>query len=1576
MKKYLQLSLTLMFCASVWLVQAQNNNFRVQFHVIDATCYNNGKVTYALVDNQDSVLETLPPGITDVRIYYKQSGSDSIHYAGWYYNGGTDTLNLNYGTYTVGVEALLSDGHNGFVRADTETTLTVNTSYLRPSATVVPTTAKSIENAGTLFTVNCVDAGRVQLNIENGRFPYTVTILDKKSGNIFRTEVFQERQHHGTNMDRFDYQDYYSIDCLPGGTWVFQVEDGCGYGLPGIEQRVAVKSLPQPTFIYSWTSSDNLSDSNVIKLTFDFARGTILGLQHVLRQYAKFRFVYDGIGASEWKRLPEESDIENRYYIYDTIFAVGKYCDIWDKTIRLEYRIDECGDIAYDVNLAYHKPDDNFFTKESIAVTDSVTTDMLNCTRMTHWHRDAHTIRYYSSTYSPDYRPNFPNENAQCHPYFRYYYTHPLTWVYTDTRSGEVIKRDTVANIVTKSILRRQEIDELYGLSETSHVIPIERKLLDGKGCVLYNSIDTLDFSHCSSQQSVKWTLKSHYDPDDNCCSTPRTITLSSSHIEGMHRDSTLVQLVQSPYNNLYNFEALYLANEQRWEVRKDSLNNQAAIIGSSDGHRIAISDYCLPSGPYIFNIKSPCGEFQFSENLSFPDLYEMRVIHSEPPTVVQDCQNITLYYDKSEYQRLMHNTSPTTGLPLAPEVKNVPTFAKIIKKPAGANQETNSYFHNAAEGITFSMPGTYVIESGPYLYKEPCETFACRYDTIVFDNSTVEFVDVNAILCDTLSSSGNVWVQSTNGMKPYQYTLFDQPDKTGNILGTNDSGVFLNVPMHSKQTLSCLVQDSCNAYFHINFQPITIANMQKVWFDDRMTSTSACEGSVIQAHALALDDIYQYEWSGPEGFQATTADPYILVPHGLSNGWYKVTIRQTTCGEEISDSIFLTILPAPTISLSPDVTVCPGETAIVSFTPHSDSNSDEIAFTIAFENEKGVTTRQYIAPSDRDITDTFTTLTPAKIYPIAIDDGRCNILSNSTDTIHIRLRTDITPNCGTLTTHDTVCVGGNGHLSAKANIEPPYTLNWYGDYALTRLLKTELITDEERWSVYDTAHLQQKALLFISLQKGDACPSVNGLITNTINIYEGTTTLSCGEKYRIYDPGGVDSSTTMNGRITHHFHSTDSLPLSISFDQLQLSPSGHLLVFTGDTIVPDSLLCDLSQNSQVPCHFQSKSGALTLCYFSMDTQFSDWRAIVESSPGIAVAEVKTKDIKNLYDEVCQSRTNDYEDRWHVVPKLASADELNLAVRKAGNYYYFETMANSDGCDSTVNFTLTVNAPPTIETRVTATQQNGYLWHDSLYREGGRYAYLSKQQDGCDKLEILTLNILDVNCASSEICVGEAAPLSINASLTTEFHTDSMLMTNTKIGDILCTDGSTMPVDSFLVSGKKPMGVIFYVDHSGIHGLALALTETTGLLSNSPLFNILAEMAETAIQAVNDNDGKRNTLGYFSTGNQLHSTSNTLSTTAFQFCYFYNHEILAPDLEPHGWYLPSAGEMFLLSSNVCEVNQTILKMNASNSLYKKMNSLSYWTSTLFSDSEGWIMSSELAYYPRQQRYGIRPIINF
>ena len=132
MKKLPFLTIILMGLLTMAARAQENNVFHVRFSVVDATCYNNGKVVYALEDESGAVLDSLPQQLSQVRVYYKQSETDSAHYAGWYYAGGMDTMTVNYGSFIVGVEGLLADSAGGYVRVDTQALLTIATVYQKP----------------------------------------------------------------------------------------------------------------------------------------------------------------------------------------------------------------------------------------------------------------------------------------------------------------------------------------------------------------------------------------------------------------------------------------------------------------------------------------------------------------------------------------------------------------------------------------------------------------------------------------------------------------------------------------------------------------------------------------------------------------------------------------------------------------------------------------------------------------------------------------------------------------------------------------------------------------------------------------------------------------------------------------------------------------------------------------------------------------------------------------------------------------------------------------------------------------------------------------------------------------------------------------------------------------------------------------------------------------------------------------------------------------------------------------------------------------------------------------------------
>ena len=359
---------------------------------------------------------------------------------------------------------------------------------------------------------------------------------------------------------------------------------------------------------------------------------------------------------------------------------------------------------------------------------------------------------------------------------------------------------------------------------------------------------------------------------------------------------------------------------------------------------------------------------------------------------------------------------------------------------------------------------------------------------------------------------------------------------------------------MNSRHEMSCSIEDACGAYFHVNFYPRTMADLQKIWFDNGLTVMETCEGSTISAHALEIASILKYEWYNPSNeLIDSVSSPSIFIPRGAADGWYKVIIRNTGCTDSIVDSVRLTVKEAPTISLTQTMTICPGEEAHLSFTPTSPTD-EPLTFTVAFENGNGIETRTYSTASGVAQDDDYITYTNAKIYPLSVDDGNCDYtIADEHDTIYIYMKTNIVDICTLLGSRDTVCYGSDAQFLAKSTMEPPYTLRWYTDYELTNLIKTDVVTDANTWSYYDTLALTHHAEVFVAIEKEGFCPTVYGLPTNSVNFANGTTEIACGQVFRVYDDGGATGNYSTGTNVRHTYTTTDGKPVTIHFEELNL---------------------------------------------------------------------------------------------------------------------------------------------------------------------------------------------------------------------------------------------------------------------------------------------------------------------------------------------------------------------------------------------------------------------------------------
>ena len=321
-------------------------------------------------------------------------------------------------------------------------------------------------------------------------------------------------------------------------------------------------------------------------------------------------------------------------------------------------------------------------------------------------------------------------------------------------------------------------------------------------------------------------------------------------------------------------------------------------------------------------------------------------------------------------------------------------------------------------------------------------------------------------------------------------------------------------------------------------------------------------------------------------------------------------------------------------------------------------------------------------------------------------------------------------------------------------------------------------------------------------------------------------------------------------------------------------------------------------------------------------------------------------------DTVCQSQTNiPYEDPYHVVAAgIFTQEQLDNLVKSSGTLVSERVLLTDiEGRDSLVKFSLTVTPRRVHDTTVVSTNMHGgYTWYDSTYLLTGKYSNYTQMDDGCDLLDEITIIILQIDTSSNVICDGDSTELAISVE-TPEISPGSVSIPSAiLVGDILCTDGTTMPVDSFLISGKSAIGIVFHYDHPSNSGLAVALGDA---------YNSDVKWSESTypssldkgnyLSAIMDLDGQGNTEA-------LLNNSTTTTYPAAYYCHYYDHTTMSTGETPKGWYLPSAGELRLLYGNRVVVNDVLNTLQATNSRVTSMNYW-YWSSTPYNQNNAWIV---------------------
>ena len=190
------------------------------------------------------------------------------------------------------------------------------------------------------------------------------------------------------------------------------------------------------------------------------------------------------------------------------------------------------------------------------------------------------------------------------------------------------------------------------------------------------------------------------------------------------------------------------------------------------------------------------------------------------------------------------------------------------------------------------------------------------------------------------------------------------------------------------------------------------------------------------------------------------------------------------------------------------------------------------------------------------------------------------------------------------------------------------------------------------------------------------------------------------------------------------------------------------------------------------------------------------------------------------------------------------------------------------------------------------------------------------------------------------------------------------------IGDILCTDGSTVRPEQFASSGKTAEGVVFFVDSDSQQGWAVSLecqaanTHWVTQAHYEDWYDIpMLENYEYSREAIYDLDGYNNT-------NIIRSTHGADWYPA-AWCVDFGH----------GWYLPAAGQLRWLIAYINEINASLAAVNGETFVYDHPRW--YWSSTERTGAHAVVISQtgSVGNYPKwnyigEYEIGVRAVKNF
>lgn len=293
----------------------------------------------------------------------------------------------------------------------------------------------------------------------------------------------------------------------------------------------------------------------------------------------------------------------------------------------------------------------------------------------------------------------------------------------------------------------------------------------------------------------------------------------------------------------------------------------------------------CQYTGTILYGFSTTANWIGFANNSQ----------NSGLPAELQPCFHMQPATGTTDYLSYQSPTSPTTQLSWISRIKNGGNWQPYGN--CGAYQMPPPFFEIEDSQLNI------------YCENEPC-TFCANSPNI-----EILFSGESGILYTVIVEYGPVG-------GPYQELSF------GGV-SSDDILSFPPITQTSEYILSVVTdQDNCPVYSDLG-DPVTVIVFPVPDLQASAEPPQVCEGNDITLSA-GPGPFSSVDWSGPGGFTSSETNPVLTDAQQSQSGTYTVTVTDANgCSNTASTNILVT--DGPNVAISPDITICPGESTTLS---------------------------------------------------------------------------------------------------------------------------------------------------------------------------------------------------------------------------------------------------------------------------------------------------------------------------------------------------------------------------------------------------------------------------------------------------------------------------------------------------------------------------------------------------------------------------------------------------------------------------------------------------------------------